>query len=379
MSGGEIALLNLINSLDKGQYQPIVVLCSEGPFADNLRANGIETHVLSLDEIVLHTRKNSIGVSSVLQLKKLASLLTYTGRLANLFRQLRADLVHTNSLKADIIGAVSGRLAHIPVIWHVRDRIADDYLPSSVAASFRWLSTFLPTHVITISQAARQTLPADKNHSDELGRFSVVHDGVSPDAFGVSDSRNWNSQDKVRIGIVGRISPWKGQHVFVKAAALVRRQFPNAEFQIIGGALFNEHAYEAELHSLVDKEKLADTVHFLGFRSDVLEVMQGLDIIVHASTIGEPFGQVIVEGMAASKPVIATNGGAVPEIIQNGTTGILVNAENEQALADALVSLLNDPEHARAIGLAGRERARSNFSIEKTARNVERIYERFLS
>jgi glycosyltransferase involved in cell wall biosynthesis len=379
MSGGEVALLNLVTTLDPEKYEPIVVLCSEGPFADNLRESGFETHIFPLSDSVLKTRKDSLGVSSLMQLRKVGDLLQFTYGLANLFRELGADLVHTNSLKADIIGAAAGRLAGIPVIWHVRDRIADDYLPSKVATTFRWLSQFLPTHVITISQAARQTLPPAKTRrATSLEQFSIVHDGVSKHAFRDSEVRNWNSHDQVKIGIVGRISPWKGQHVFIKAAAIVHKQFPNAVFQIVGGALFDENSYASELESLVQASDLNDAVQFLGFRTDILDVIYGLDIVVHASTIGEPFGQVIVEGMAAGKPVIATNGGAVPEIIDDGKSGLLVPSGDEGALADALISLLKSPERAQLLGAAGKTRARDHFSIEKTARGVEKIYEQLL-
>ena len=378
MSGGEIALLNLVTTLDKEKYEPLVVLCAEGPLADILRKTGLETHIFPLSSSVLQTRKDSLGISSIMQLKKCFALLNYTRNLSDLLRSLRADLVHTNSLKSDVIGAVAGRLAGVPVIWHVRDRIASDYLPSSVATTFRWLCTFLPSHVITISNATRETLPKAKPlAASQTERITIVHDGVNKHAFSAVECRQWKSQDAVRVGIVGRISPWKGQHVFIKAAALVNKHFPNAVFQIIGGALFDEDSYLSELHELVRVASLSDSVQFLGFRTDMLEVFQNLDIVVHASTIGEPFGQVIVEGMAAGKPVIATNGGGVPEIIEDGESGLLVPANDESALADALLSLLNEPERARSIGSNGKVRARDLFSVERTARNVEKVYEQF--
>ncbi len=379
MSGGEVALLNLVTNLNEQKYEPIVVLCAEGALADMCRDRGLETHILPLSKSVLETRKETLGPASILQLKKCFALLSYTRDLSRLFKRLGADLVHTNSLKSDVLGAVASRLAGIPVIWHVRDRIANDYLPSTVVMAFRWLSTFLPNHVITISKATRATLPTiSGKKTGKIARISIVHDGVNKHAFTSADGRIWNSQDVIRIGIVGRISPWKGQHIFIKAAALVREQFPKAIFQIVGGALFDEDDYSTRLHELVQETGLNETVKFLGFRSDVIEVMQSLDVVVHASTIGEPFGQVIVEGMAAGKPVIATNGGGVPEIIEDGISGILVPPGNEQVLALALLSLLNDPERARRIGRSAKARARDFFSVEQTARNVEKIYEQIL-
>lgn len=367
-------MLNLIHALDTTQYEPVVILCADGPLADRLRSDSIETHILNLSTDVLKTRKDTLGLSTLGQFSKVVSVARYTLQLAALFKKLGADVVHTNSLKADIIGALAGRISKIPVIWHVRDRIDVDYLPKKVVKLFRWLSAFLPDHVITISQATRITLP----QTTDADRFSVVHDGVSPIAF-TNIQRNWFSQDSVHIGIIGRISPWKGQHVFIEAASQLRSRFPNASFEIIGSSMFEEHSYEQELRDLVTKNNLVDTVKFLGYRSDIFDVLQDLDVVVHASTIGEPFGQVIIEGMAAGKPVVATDGGAAPEIIENGVDGLIVPPKDATRLAQAIESLLIAPNDARNIGARGQQKVRNCFSIGNTARNVESVYERVLS
>lgn len=115
-----------------------------------------------------------------------------------------------------------------------------------------------------------------------------------------------------RIGLIGRISPWKGQHIFLRGA--------------------------------------------------------------HASTTGEPFGQVIIEGMAAGKPVVATNGGGVPEIVEDGKTGLLVPMRDPSAMAEAICRLLSDPSLARKMGQRGWERVANHFTAEQTARKVESVY-----
>src|SRR5207302_666535 len=144
------------------------------------------------------------------------------------------------------------------------------------------------------------------------------------------------------IGLVGRISHWKGQHIFIAAAAQVVKRFPSARFEIIGSALFGESAYEEEVRSQVKSLGLEGVVTFTGFCEEVLVRIQGLDILVHASTIGEPFGQVVVEGMVLGKPVVATNGGGVPEIVVNGETGVLVEMGDATAMAEAICGLLAD-------------------------------------
>lgn len=375
MSGGEIALLNLASALDTLQYQPIVVVCADGPLVANLRALGITTHIIILDDGVLETRKESLGMASLLQLKKVTAIVSYSFKLASVLRELDADLVHANSLKADLIGAFAAKLAGVPIIWHIRDRITEDYLPGRVAQIFRYLCRFVPDHVITISQATGEPLVKPQTPGGKSNRkLTIVHDGIAPNAIR-SNTRQWESTDQVRIGIIGRLSPWKGQHIFLKAASQVRRSSPNVIFQVVGSALFGEKEYETELARLVEELELGQSVEFLGFCDNVLDVIENMDIVVHASTIGEPFGQVVVEGMASQKPVIATNGGGVPEIIQHEQSGMLIPMNDEHSMAEAILDLLNNPNKARQLGVNGQKRVQEKFLIEHTARKIEKVYE----
>ena len=150
-------------------------------------------------------------------------------------------------------------------------------------------------------------------------------------------------------------------------------------FQIIGAALFGEHDYDLELHRLVENAGLTEVVEFLGFQKNVAPLIRSLDILVHASVVGEPFGQVIVQGMASGKPVIATNGGGVPETVLDGDTGILVPMGDSDAMAKALCALLADPAAARRMGERARQRVLDHFTIEQTAQKVTGVYERVLA
>jgi glycosyltransferase involved in cell wall biosynthesis len=143
---------------------------------------------------------------------------------------------------------------------------------------------------------------------------------------------------------------------------------------VIGAALFKEQQYEAEMHELAKELGIAHAVEFTGFRNDVPHLMGKLGILVHASTTGEPFGQVIVQGMAAGKPVVATNGGGVPEIVVHGTTGLLVPMGDVSAMAAAICTLLEAPAMAAEMGYAGRQRVLDHFTIERTARKIEAVY-----
>ena len=155
--------------------------------------------------------------------------------------------------------------------------------------------------------------------------------------------------------------------------------FPNAQYHIVGGPLFEELAFDKELHDLVTELGLDKEVTFAGFRRDIPAYIAGLDIVVHASTIPEPFGQVIVQGMAARKPVIATEGGGPSEIIENGVTGYLVPRGDATALAGAIMNILKNPQAAETVAERGQEEALKKYGSETTTRMVERLYKDLLA
>ena len=376
IGGGEIALVNLLRHLDRSVVFPIALLFMEGPLRERLMGC-CDTHVIPLADSALTAKKDGLGWRSLLQLRASLSVLLHIWKVARFAQKMEIDLIHTNSLKADIIGGIAARLAGIPVVWHVRDRIEADYLPKTVVRVFRFLSQNLPDFVIANSSATLASLhlngkrrgTAIASGVDANGR--VVHDGCNVVSIkGGSDG----SEATVRIGLVGRISPWKGQDIFIRAAALLKEKHPEARFEIIGAALFAERGYEAELLRLRNELNVNDTVALCGFVENVPARMAELDIVVHASVTGEPFGQVIIEGMAEQKPVVATNGGGVPEIVQDGITGLLVPMGDALRMAEAIDYLLTHPDEATEMGVRGRERVQTHFTIQKTARMVEAVY-----
>jgi glycosyltransferase involved in cell wall biosynthesis len=380
LGGGEIALLNLVRHLDPAKFKPVVVLGADGPLAERLRPD-IETHILPLSPKVAGIKKDSLGFSTIAQFRNLLAVCAYIRRLRRFICDCHVDLVHTNSLKADVIGGLAGIVSRRPVVWHIRDRIEDDYLPPIVVRVFRVLCHLIPTYIIANSAATLRTLCLPSHsHSSAIPsgivvnrKDTVVHDGTQLAAFVPERTCN-----VLKIGLIGRISPWKGQHIFLEAAAQVHRHFPNARFVVIGAALFGESEYDQQIRGLPARLGIEEVVEFTGFRPDVQAAIAELNLVVHASTTGEPFGQVIIEGMAAAKPIVATNGGGVNEIVEGGLTGILVPMGEAQPMADAICEILADPEKAKKMGIRGRLRVQNHFTVELTATKVEAVYHEIL-
>lgn len=344
-SGAELSLLRFVEHLPG--VEPHVILGADGPLVGALRAIGVPVEVLPMDEDARGLSKEDVRAGRV-PLASVRSTGAYVGRLARRIRELRPDVVHTNSMKAHVYGGAAARMAGVPVVWHVHDRVADDYLPAGAVRMVRGLARVVPRAVIANSRATAATLPAGV-------RTVVVHEplpATGPDPGTREDDGTF------RVGIVGRLSPWKGQDLFVRAFA---RAFPPGtpavEAAIVGGALFGETDVEAGLRALCSELGVADRVDFRGFREDVAAELGRMDVLVHASVIPEPFGMVVVEGMAAGVPVVAAGAAGPTEVITDHVDGILYPMNDEAALAGALRELHADPGLRGRLAAAARVRA----------------------
>jgi glycosyltransferase involved in cell wall biosynthesis len=364
LSGGEIALLRLLPHLT--QTTAHVILGEDGPLVVELRARGISVEVLPMPVRAREVRKHDVRLGRV-RVWALIGSAYYVVRLSLRLRALRPDLVHTNSLKSGVYGALAGRLSRIPVVWHVRDRIAPDYLPApAIKLVHRLIRTFATT-VIANSQATLETLDRPVNGT-------VVY-SVIPEVIGEA----MRNSTAVRSGattftMVGRIAPWKGQDVFLEAFA---QAFPNGDQRavIVGDSMFGdeEHTFAAGLRARTRALGVADRVEFRGFCNDVWPELEHADVLVHASRSPEPFGQVVLEGMAAGLAVVATAAGGPAELITDGRNGLLYLAGDAEALARILRELDEDPARRCALGVAARARAR-DFLPSPIVEGLEALY-----
>ena len=372
--GGELALVELIRHLDRTRVVPIVIVFSSGPLCELLQGLA-DVHIVSLDSSILNARKDSLGSYRILKPGGIASVVLFVHRLCKLFRQMDLDIVHANSLKTDVLAGIAARLCGLPVLWHVRDQISHDYLPRPAAVVFRLLARILPSFIVanSASTLACLSLRAGVSSGSKAKKAAVVHDGVHLPTL--ENPAVPSSLPLITVGLVGRISPWKGQDIFLLAAARVLRRFPEARFLIVGASLFGEQAFEHHVRSLCEELDLSGQVEFTGFDTRIRTRIAQMDILVHASTLPEPFGQVIIEAMAAAKPVIATNGGGVPEIVVDGVTGLLVPMRDADRMADAICRLIAAPVLRAEMGVRGRERVHQLFTIEQTAMKVHDIYD----
>jgi glycosyltransferase involved in cell wall biosynthesis len=366
LSGGELALLRLLPALKS--IKPHVILGEEGPLVQRLQEAGVSVEVLAMTPSLRALPRNRVALG-VAPLRELVEAVGYSMRLARRLRSLNPDLVHTNSLKSALYGGVAGRLVRVPVVWHVRDRIAADYLGRDAARLVRAAAGRLPDAIIANSATTLGTL-GSHTRGHVIGSPVIVN--------GVNDARRRRIGLPLAVGMVGRISPWKGQHVFVRAFG---QAFPAGSERavIVGAPMFGEddRAYGAQVHDLARGLGLDGRITFVGFTDDVDEVLRSLDVLVHASVLPEPFGQVVIEGMAAGLPVIAAAAGGPAEVIEHGETGLLYPPGDVGALAAMLRRLAADPTLRNRLGTAAREAVR-HFEADALAPKIVDVYRQVL-
>jgi glycosyltransferase involved in cell wall biosynthesis len=373
LGGAELSILRLLRHIDTERFDCRALLFSDGPLAGQLRESGITVDILPLSDKVVTTSRHEAG-RALFRMDALLATIRHMWRVARFIRANQIDLVHTHSLKANFIGGFASRLAGRPCIWHLHIGITDEYMPPRVARVFRTLTRIIPRYLIANSESTLQSI-----RTYNAKRATVIYPGIQYHEFAGSPPSAPNPSLGATVGLIGRISPTKGQDIFLQASVKVLQQFPNTRFQIIGSALFNDLGYEKTVRDLAESLGVSAAVEFTGFVSDVASRLRALDIFVLASTMPEPFGQILVEAMAAGKPVIATDAGGVPEIVTHGQNGWLIPPSDPARMADAICHLLSHPEETARMAVRGQQRVAERFTIERTARDVEAVYEALLS
>ncbi len=366
LSGAELSLVELVSALEDAEV--VVILAEDGPLVDRLRETQTSVEVLPLADEARLVRREELRPDGGRLLSAGVAVAGYSARLARRLRALEVDLADANTLKALVYGAPAARLAGVPLVWHVHDRISEDYLPSLAVKGLRGIARFATAGLIANSESTLATVSG-------LGRpVTVVPEPIRHESFRADAGPG--RDEPFTVAMVGRIAPWKGQDVFVRAFARAFRHGPERAV-VFGAPLFGEHDYERALLDLIADLGLENRLELRGFTGDVAGELERVHALVHASVIPEPFGRVIVEGMAAGLPVVAAAGGGPTEIVTDGVDGILYPPGDVDELARILRRLASEPALAARLGAAAVERARA-FSPEVAAAGTRAFYQAVL-
>jgi glycosyltransferase involved in cell wall biosynthesis len=297
-----------------------------------------------------------------------------------ILRQFRPHIVHTHTAKAGVLGRIAARLAGVPVIVHTyHGHVLRSYFGPVRNALFRGLERVLgwtSDALVAVSQSVKDDLVT-------LGVADAAKIRVVPLGLELGTLTGTLTRGRLRtesgvangvplIGVVGRLAPVKDLPTFLAAARLVRRAVPQARFAIVGDGE-ERSALEASTAGL----SLQDVVHFHGWHRDMAAVYGDLDVVVNCSrNEGTPVA--LIEALAAGRSVVATNVGGTPDLLARGEHGLLVPAGDPEALAAAIVDVLQAPDAARARAARGRAYVLGQHSAERLVDDVDHLYRQLL-
>lgn len=300
-------------------------------------------------------------------------------KLYTLLRRIRPDVVHTHTAKAGFVGRVAARLAGVPVIVHTfHGHVFHGYFGPTKTRLFLWLERFaarLSDRIITLSDGLREEL-ADTYRITGRDRIVVLPLGLDLNAFTQMPRRSgafrqaWNiPADAPLVGIVGRLAPVKNHALFLRAAATVWAELPQARFAIVG-----DGEMRPQIEAQVDALGLRSATIFTGWQRDLASVYSALDILV-ISSVNEGTPVSVIEALAAGCPVAATAVGGLPDLLEGGKLGRLVPPDDAGALAQAILRTLCRPPD----GSQTRTLMQERYSIDRLADDLDRLYRDLLA
>jgi glycosyltransferase involved in cell wall biosynthesis len=352
MYGAEAVILNMSRTLNDGPHRSTlgVFLNSSNPnlqLHESASREGIESHLIPCTGRLDRTA-----------IRRIRELAVQTG----------ADVVHAHGYKADLYVYFALRGSNLPLVstchtWYNHDPkdrffgVVDRFVLRSYG------------NIVAVSESVRQDLLGAGVRADKI---SMIRNGIDLRTFDrasavVKGELGWS--DSPLIGLVGRLSMEKGVDIFLTAAARVLDQLPDAKFVVVG-----DGPDRAKLEALIEKLGIRGSVRMLGRRDDMPAVYASLDLMVSSSR-REGLPIAILEGMASRLPLIATPVGAVPTVMFDGHTGVLVRAEDPELLATKIIELLQDDSQRERLGSAARKLVEEQFSAQRMTADYLNVYE----
>ncbi len=371
IGGAETQLVEMARALDPRFAPSVCCLASSGPLAGRLADAGIAVTVIGL-----HSPRQGRGWMRLLP--AMARVPIDVARFIWHVRTTRPAIVHGVLMHAYVLGALAGKLTGVPVV--VSSRRSQSFfkegrpiLRLGERVANRW------THrVVANSEAVKQdAVAAEGLHP---GSIDVIYNGVDLEVYDQVDDRTRQAlREELRLGdgpvviVVANLIAYKGHEYFLRAWADVCRAFPDAVALLVGDGPVRGQR-EADAREL----GIEGNVRFLGVRRDVPALLTVADLLVHAS-LHEGFCNALIEAMAASRPVVATDVGGNREAVVEGVTGLLVPARDARRLAEATLAVLRQSDRGAARGRAGRQRVADRFQRARMLREYEALYDDLLA
>jgi len=298
-------------------------------------------------------------------------------RMVKLVRRLQPDIVHTHMAKAGTVGRLAARICGVPLVVHTyHGHVFHSYFSPAKTRVFLTIERALglaTNRIIVVGDGQRDEIAS--YGVAPLRKLTTIRLGLELDQFLEAESHRGELRRELGIdpqaplvGIVGRLVPIKAPELFLQAAVSIREALPSAEFLVVG-----DGERRQELESLVNQLGLSQSVRFLGWRRDLVRVYADLDVVA-LSSLNEGSPVVLIEALAAARPVVATAVGGVPEVVIHGQTGLTVPVSDVSALSESILTLLRDRSLADRLGQAGRQHVYPRYDSSRLVDDVRQLY-----
>ena len=369
--GSDRSLLNLVKNLDKDKFNITVILPDDGPLVDKI--NSFDNVEVIINELAVLRRKN-LSLSGMS--KYFIELMRSIKFINNLIKEKSIDIVYTNT-SVIFVGGISAKICKVKSVWHIREIIKSKYERFIVSKIVNIFSDY----IIANSKATAEAISKNKD------KVKVVYNAIdiekNSDLKGIDEfykevaATIVKSNNKIKIGMAGRINRWKGQKLFVDMAKLVSEENDNVEFLIAGDVYKGEDYILDNLKGYILESGVKDKIGLLGQVDNMSNFYKKLDIFVLPSIQPEPFGLVVIEAMNNKLPVVATNHGGPVEIIDNNIDGFLVDYKDAREMAQVVNKLIKDKELRNYISANAEKKVKKKFNVSRYVDEISYILEEF--
>jgi glycosyltransferase involved in cell wall biosynthesis len=361
--GAELCLLDIAREY---RDRCLVCLFAEGSFCNMLEAERIPVKVLVAP---LPIQKDSNILQGLYSIGQLMPLVINVARLSRQY-----DVIYANTQKALVVGALVSILMQRPLVYHLHDILSTEHFSRTNQRIAVTLANRCASLVIANSQASQSAFIIA---GGQKKLTQVVYNGFNPSCYQTTSSQRHAmrqtlglSTEEFLVGHFSRMAPWKGQHILIEALSHCSSA---VKVILVGDALFGEQDYIKQLRQQVIDLDMENRVQFLGFRSDVADLMAACDLVAHTSTAAEPFGRVIIEAMLSGTPVVAAAAGGAIELVEHGVTGWLVTPGAPLKLAIIIQQCCDQPGQMKIIVEQAQNTAIQRFDLGVVDRQIQQL------
>lgn len=381
IGGSESSLLELMAGVRAAQpdWDLALALGEDGPVRGRAQALGVQVMVAPFPKMLARlgdaTANPAAALWSLLQASGAAA--SYARELAQIVRAVQPDLIHSNGFKMHLLSVWASK--DIPVLWHVHDYVRARPVMRRL---LRWHAGHCAGAIAnswSVAADVRAVMPklsvAPIYNAIDLTTFTPSGNELDLDALAGLPAP---PEGTLRVGLVGVFARWKGHKVFLEALARVPAELPWRAY-IVGGPIYQTDGSQwsrGELAEEVKRLNLSGRVGFTGFQDDVASALRALDIVVHASTRPEPFGMVIIEGMACGKAVIASNCGGASELVSDGVNALVHAPGDAAALGERISRLILNHDLRLRLGKTARATAERLYHRARLSTEIVSLYRR---